>query len=847
MALRIPRILLLAALALVVASCGGGGGGGGKDIPKVFAITTLGLPQGIVGVPYDWQISTVSGSPPITFDWNTGYTPPAWLSLSATGQLTGTPTAAGTTSIEVKATDSATFPASVTRTLPLEIVAAPQITKTSLARAIKGQPYSDQLTHNAPAAMAASFAISSGTLPTGISMNSSGAFSGSTTTGGLFVLGVDLVISSAAVSSIELDLVVYESLPFTYIENSLEVNDSTNTAVQLLPGAVPPGQITSSTRHIQAMPLTLNSDQNIAKPDASDFFKFNTANIGTIKVDVFYRYFVGEVDAYLWYYSGFPNHTVTIVARAQNIQVDDERLQYHNAQLSNGVGAGFYYLEINAPFDVNTSFWNRNAYTFKLGFSDLTILTETLDCDSIAGTPINQQVVALNAGLAPVAPQWSLVSGTLPPGVSFTTDGRFVGVPSQLGIRDLTVQVRDGSLVVERKINVRFFDSVAGNFWQVKGERRLYNGTTDPLFETFGEAMVVAPHPLYPTEGAIYVLGGRTEYTLALDTVRVFHTDRAGIPPAKQFKFEDIGKPLPLARRYLGAAFVQHSYGGYIYVAGGEIGAATGPHAAGDFYFGVERLQVADSAGVALPHPLATNWESVANLPQTEGAFAIQGWAEFGLVAVDTAADANDRLYLIAGTYRIEDVAASGVFLQKFHNAVLMHACSTTAGGTGTWYRKLDANPYVPMRFPAVGMINGRIYLAGGNQGTPGQFGTGGPPSTAVQMYQPDPTATAPAMATAGAAQFPPLTLAVYFPMCATLNGALYTWCGWDAAPQGTSRLHRFVPNPATGIGGTMTRLQDTDWATGFGAGVAHDGKLWLISGFSHGAASQPVNLRYTP
>jgi hypothetical protein len=37
------------------------------------------------------------------------------------------------------------------------------------------------------------------------------------------------------------------------------------------------------------------------------------------------------------------------------------------------------------------------------------------------------------------------------------------------------------------------------------------------------------------------------------------------------------------------------------------------------------------------------------------------------------------------------------------------------------------------------------------------------------------------------------------------------------------------------------------DWGTGFGAGIAHDGKLWVISGIGHDNASLPLNLRYTP
>src|SRR5690606_34080764 len=112
-----------------------------------------------------------------------------------------------------------------------------------------------------------------------------------------------------------------------------------------------------------------------------------------------------------------------------------------------------------------------------------------------------------------------------------------------------------------------------------------------------------------------------------------------------------------------------------------------------------------------------------------------------------------------------------------------------------------------------------------------------------VEMYEPDPYQTNVALSTADKTQFGTLGGGGgYYPMFATLNGSLYVWCGWDASFQGTRALNRFDP----GTGG-VTRLCDADWGTGFGGGVAHDGKLWIISGIGHGADSEPKNLVYLP
>ena len=112
-------------------------------------------------------------------------------------------------------------------------------------------------------------------------------------------------------------------------------------------------------------------------------------------------------------------------------------------------------------------------------------------------------------------------------------------------------------------------------------------------------------------------------------------------------------------------------------------------------------------------------------------------------------------------------------------------------------------------------------------------------------MYQPDNYQTNAALSTAGKTQFPTLGGGGgYYPMYATLNGSLYVWCGWDTNFAGTKALNRFDPN---GASGTVTRLTDADWGTGFGGGVAHDGKLWIISGIGHGAHSEAKNLVYIP
>lgn len=820
-----PVIAASLILSLLLAACDDSASGG--DNRPDFRISTTSLPDAVEGSSYDIMLASSGGTAPVTFSWADGFSAPAWLSLSSAGQISGLPASVGAVPLKVKAVDSSTIPKTATRDFTLQVKPAPAITTSQLARAIHGQPYSADVQHSG----AASLNLASA-LPAGLTFQN-GVIDGAPAQTGLFELEFELSVSGGVVSRKVLDLVVYPSIPFTYAEDVLEPNDTRGGGTQLFPQNTPAGRMTMADRHVQSGPLTLNSNMNIPKPDPDDFFRFNTDTVGEIRIDVFYRYLVGEVHALLWYYTGPPTHQVVVVAEDRSSLSDDGQIVYQNAQ------PGFYYLQFHAPGDANLGLWNHNEYAFRLTFNDLTIPSDLLEADSSTGS-VDVAVDALNQG-APASADWTLLSGMPPAGVSFTSDGRFTGAPTEFGLYDFTVEARDDDLVATRDIRIRFYDSALGDYWRIRGERRKYDPANgNPIWTTWGDAMVVAPHPDYPAEGAIYVLGGFDHS--ALDSVRVFHTDRAGILAEKHFKFEDIGKPMPKELRYHSAAFVQHSYGGYLYVVGGEAAAPPVAHTEGDLSRAVYRLQVADGAGSALSHPLADGWQTLAELPDmTSDSRHILGWGEGG-VAV-----ANERIYLVAGRRQAEHNPGSGTYSKEFHDAVLMLECPSGPADTGVWHWKTDTSPYTPRRFPAVTMIGGCIYIAAGREGTVGQTGSGSAVADYIEMYEPDPHAANPALRTEGGTQFPTFGGAAgYYPMYATMNGSLYVWCGWDSSSTGTRALHRFDPG-ASGVGGTVTRLTDADWGTGFGGGVAHDGKLWVISGIGHGAEDEPLNLRYHP
>jgi len=139
-------------------------------------ITTSSLSAGDVNTAYSQTLSASGGTSPYTWSRSSGSLP-AGLSLnSSTGVINGTPTAAGTTSVTFKVTDSASGTAS--KALSMTINAALAVSTASLASGTVGRSYSQALAATGGSGTY-TWSITSGSLPTGLSLASStGVISG---------------------------------------------------------------------------------------------------------------------------------------------------------------------------------------------------------------------------------------------------------------------------------------------------------------------------------------------------------------------------------------------------------------------------------------------------------------------------------------------------------------------------------------------------------------------------------------------------------------------------------------------------------------------------------------------
>ncbi|HVG63082.1 MAG TPA: putative Ig domain-containing protein [Hyalangium sp.] len=128
----------------------------------------------------DLFFTGVDGRPPYTFSLASGVLP-AGLSLAASGQLTGTPTAPGNASFTIAVSDA--NGRTGTRPYTLAVYTLPTLTTTTLPEAGYGQPYAQTLTVSG-GKPGYSFVLESGSLPAGITLSSGGQLTGSPTGSG---------------------------------------------------------------------------------------------------------------------------------------------------------------------------------------------------------------------------------------------------------------------------------------------------------------------------------------------------------------------------------------------------------------------------------------------------------------------------------------------------------------------------------------------------------------------------------------------------------------------------------------------------------------------------------------
>jgi large repetitive protein len=150
--------------------------------PSALTLTLATLPGATVGVPYSATIGVSGGTAPYACS-QVGGSLPAGLTLAASCVVSGTPTAAGTSTLQVKATDSSSPTETVTGPESITVAAAGSLTITSPPNATVGTPYSGAIGVSGGTAPY-SCVITAGTLPAGLTLGAGCVITGTPTSSG---------------------------------------------------------------------------------------------------------------------------------------------------------------------------------------------------------------------------------------------------------------------------------------------------------------------------------------------------------------------------------------------------------------------------------------------------------------------------------------------------------------------------------------------------------------------------------------------------------------------------------------------------------------------------------------
>ncbi len=254
--------------------------------PSALAVMTTSLPNGVVGVAYPATNLTASGgTPPYAWSVTTAATSfPPGLTLSSTGQITGTPTAAATYNFTVQVKDSQ----NATATANLSILVNPGPTLLTITTTSSQLPTGTVSTAYPATNLTASggtppyawtLASAASTFPGGLTLGRLGGISGTATTAGTYNFTVQVTDSVNSTAMTNLRILINAAPPLIVTTTAL----SNGTAGAAYPstnlqasGGVPPYAWSVTTAATTFPPgLTLSSTGQITgTPTAAATYNF---------------------------------------------------------------------------------------------------------------------------------------------------------------------------------------------------------------------------------------------------------------------------------------------------------------------------------------------------------------------------------------------------------------------------------------------------------------------------------------------------------------------------------------------------------------------------------------------
>ena len=232
--------------------------------------TTSPLSTGTVSVAYSNSLAGTGGTTPYSWSLASG-TLPTGLTLSATGMIAGTPTAAGSYNFTMRLTDAGGLTATKAFSLAITAFTLSIATPSPLVNAIWNNPYSQAFTASGGSAPYG-WSLAGGSLPAGLSLGTDGTLSGTPTNYGTFAFTVQVTdsVSAAATKAFGLTVatpglvITTESLEDgivgdAYLQNLTATGGVSTYTWSLSSGSLPAGLALTASGSMTGTPTTVGT------------------------------------------------------------------------------------------------------------------------------------------------------------------------------------------------------------------------------------------------------------------------------------------------------------------------------------------------------------------------------------------------------------------------------------------------------------------------------------------------------------------------------------------------------------------------------------------------------------